>query len=299
MNTSTQNELIYIFRLTPKISLIWTGLGSLLLILAFSSASWFYGEIHGQSSLSFSLESQDNFWQNILPLLVFFAILFGTTVIHELVHGIAFAAFGGSPRYGFKVKFLLPLAYATSPGDYFRRNAFIIIGLAPLIVIDVVCLLLLAIFPQTSWLIWVIAFNTAGAIGDIWIAVQLLRCPKSVQVEDREEGMAIYAPPNITRRQLPFSRTNNKSSSIALKLLNFIIMTLALIVSASFLLVPILKILNVPSFIIGNNNFWILRWENTSKSFGFGFNFFSILILTIVFLLLSIILSKFLHKNSH
>jgi Putative zincin peptidase len=299
MNTSTQNKPIYIFRLTPKISVIWSCNGSLLLILAFSSASWFYGAIHGQSSLSFSLEaSQDNLWRNILSLLGFFAIIFGTIVIHELVHGIAFAAFGGSPRYGFKVKFFLPLAYATSPGDYFRRNSFIIIGLAPLIVIDVVCLLLLAIFPQAPWLIWVITFNTAGAIGDIWTAVLLLRCPKSVQVEDREEGMAIYAPPNVTRRQLPFSRTNNQSSSIVQSSLNIILMTLALIILASFLLVPILKTLNIPSFIIGTNSFLILRWENTSKGFGIGFNWLSILILTLVFVLLGIIISKLLQKKN-
>jgi hypothetical protein len=43
-------------------------------------------------------------------------------------------------------------------------------------------------------------------------------------------------------------------------------MTLALIILASFLLVPILKTLNIPSFIIGTNSFWILRWENTSYS---------------------------------
>lgn len=300
MDAARRNKPIYIFRLTPKISLIWTALGLLLFILAASSASWFYGTIHGQSSLSFSLEaSQDNLWANILPFLSLFAIILGTAIIHELVHGVAFTAFGGSPRYGVKVKYFLPLAYATSPGDYFRRNAFIVIGLAPLIVIDIACLLLLAIFPQASWLIMVIAFNTGGAVGDIWMAVQLLRCPKSVQVEDREEGMAIYAPPNVTRRELPFSGTNNdKSSSVVRRSLNFILMTLALLVITSFLLVPIFKALTLPSFIIGINNFWILRWENTSQGFGIGFNWLSILILALVYFLVSIVIS-ILTKNTN
>lgn len=147
MDTGTRNKPIYVFRITPKISLIWTALGLFLFILAASSASWFYGKIHGQSSLNFSLEgSQDNFWENILPFLSLFAIILGTAIIHELVHGVAFTAFGGSPRYGVKVKYFLPLAYATSPGDYFRRNAFIVIGLAPLIVIEAIILVVSMVF---------------------------------------------------------------------------------------------------------------------------------------------------------
>lgn len=293
MKVNTQNEPIYIFRLSPKISIIWTALGSLLFILAFSTASWFYGTIHEQYLLSFSLKgSQYNYWRNILSLLTFLTIIFGTTVVHELVHGITFAAFGGSPSYGFKVKFFLPLAYATSPGNYFWRNTFIIIVLAPLIVIDVVSLLLLAIFPQVTWLIWVIAFNTAGAIGDIWIAVQLLRCPKSIQIEDRQEEIAIYASSNITRQQLPFCRVNNKSTSIFQRQLSFVLMTLTFVIFMTFLLVPTLKVLNVPSFIIGTNNFWILVWENTSQGFGIVFNWLSILTLALVFFLLAIQASK-------
>ena len=193
MNTTTRNEAIYVFRLTPEILLIWNTLSLFLLVLAASGASWYYAIIH-QQPVSFSIiiiSAEGGAWQGIIGLVVLLAITFVTTIIHELVHGIAFATFGGSPRYGLKVKYFLPLAYATSPGDIFRRNAFIVISLAPLLVIDVVSLLMLTIFPQAPWLIWVIAFNTSGAIGDIWIAVQLLRCPKSIRVEDREESRAI------------------------------------------------------------------------------------------------------------
>ncbi|MBD2355253.1 DUF3267 domain-containing protein [Tolypothrix sp. FACHB-123] len=143
MNLTNRHQPIYVFELTPEISLIWTTLGS-----------------------------------------------------------------------------LLPLAYATSPGNFFRRNSFIVIGLAPLIVIDIICLLLLAIFPQAPWLIWVIAFNTGGAIGDIWMAVQLLRCPQSIRVEDREEGVAIYAPANVTCRELPFDQTDKSRPRSVVKSLN-------------------------------------------------------------------------------
>ncbi|BBD69504.1 hypothetical protein NIES4072_31630 [Nostoc commune NIES-4072] len=290
MNIATRNEPIYVFRVTPEISLIWTTLGSLLLILAAAGASWYYAIIHEQTVI-FSVESSgDGAWRGIIAFLVLLTIICITTIVHELVHGIAFAAFGGSPRYGLKVKYFLPLAYATSPGDFFRRNAFIMIGLAPLVVLDIVCLLLLAIFPQASWLIWVIAFNTGGAIGDIWIAVQLLRCPQSIRVEDREEGIAIYAPPSVTRRELPFARTDKTKPLSGVKaLLNLAFMSLALVLISSFLLIPVLKILEVPSFIIGNNSFWIFRWINNTKGFSIEFNWISFVTVIFTLLLLSLL----------
>ncbi|AFZ01765.1 DUF3267 domain-containing protein [Calothrix sp. PCC 6303] len=287
MNTATRNEPIYVFRLTPAILLIWTTLSLFLFIITASGASWYYAIIHKQTA-SFSIKSAEGgAWQGIIGLVVLLAITFVTTIIHELVHGIAFATFGGSPRYGLKVKYFLPLAYATSPGNIFRRNAFIIISLAPLVVIDVVCLLMIAIFPQAPWLIWVIAFNTSGAIGDIWIAVQLLRCPKSIRVEDREESIAIYAPLNVTRQELPFAITGkNRFSSSIKNVLNIAFMTFALVLISGFLLVPILKILEIPSFVIGNNYFLIIRWENTTKGFGFEFTFLYFVIVIFILLLL-------------
>ncbi|MBD2354897.1 DUF3267 domain-containing protein [Tolypothrix sp. FACHB-123] len=292
MNVTNRHQKIYVFHLTPEISLIWTTLGSLLLILAAAVASWYYSLIHDET-LIFTVEnSQAGIWGGIIPFVIFFMITFATIIVHELVHGVAFAAFGGSPRYGLKVKYLLPLAYATAPGNLFHRNTFIFIALAPLVVIDIICLLLLAIFPQAPWLIWVIALNTGGAIGDIWMAVQLLRCPQSVAVEDREEGMAIYAPPDVSRRQLPFtSNDKNRPRSLAKSLLNIALMAVALLFISSLLLIPLLKSLEVPSFIIGNNDFWIFRWENTAKGFGLGFNWISVLWLIVSLALLGFLIS--------
>jgi hypothetical protein len=69
----------------------------------------------------FSLEgSESGVWQVIQAFGSLLAITFVTIFVHELIHDIAFAAFGGSPRYEFKVKYLLPLAYATSPGNLFH-----------------------------------------------------------------------------------------------------------------------------------------------------------------------------------
>jgi Putative zincin peptidase len=288
MNPTTRNKPIYVFCLTPEILLIWTTLSLFLLILAASGASWYYGIIHHQT-VSFSITSAEGgAWQGIIGLVGLLVITFVTTIIHELVHGIAFATFGGSPRYGLKVKYFLPLAYATSPGDIFRRNAFIVIILAPLLVIDIVSLLMLTIFPQAPWLIWVIAFNTSGAIGDIWIAVQLLRCPKSIRVEDREESIAIYAPLNVTRQELPFASSDkSRFSSGGKSVLKIVLTAFVLMPISCFLLLPILKTLEVPSFLIGTNYFLFMRWENTQKGFSFEFTALSFVIVVFILLLLT------------
>lgn len=292
MHIANRHQPIYIFHLTPEISLIWTALGSLLLILAAAASSWYYAMIHAETVI-FRLDSSGGgLGTGIISFLGWLIITFGTIIVHELLHGIAFATFGGSPHYGFKVKYFMPLAYATSPGNCFRRNIFIIIALAPLVIIDIGCLVLLAIFPQATWLIWVIALNTGGAIGDIWMTVQLLRCPQSIRVEDRKEGIAIYAPPDVTRQQLPFNRIdNNRLHSTGKFWLNLTLMILVLLLISSFLLIPLLKMLEVPSFIIGNNNFWILRWQNTATGFSLGFNWISVLIMIITLCFLGFVVN--------
>lgn len=40
-------------------------------------------------------------------------------------------------------------------------------------------------------------------------------------------------------------------------------------------------LLRVPSFVIGNDQFWLLRWQNTSKDSGIEFNIFLLLIIAI------------------
>jgi hypothetical protein len=223
---------------------------------------------------------------------------FGTIVVHELVHGITFAAFGGSPRYGFKIKYLLPLAYATSPGDRFKRNKYILIALAPLVVIDVVCLILLAIFPQAYWLAWVIVFNTAGAIGDIWMVAQLLRCPQSIKIEDRAEGMAIYAPSSVSLQKLPFRRTEQRRPHyLTITWLNTSLKVFLLLVCLGFLLIPIMKILEVPSFVVGTEILWFFRWYNTKQGFGIVIQWGNLFILLIALFLIGLLFYRFRKKS--
>ncbi len=290
MLASTRDEPTYVFRITPELSLRWLGLSIILFFVSLAGVSGFYEAVHGQSwSVSWQATQYPSPWSSILPFLAFLAILIGTFVVHELLHGVAFRAFGGSPRYGVEAKYFLPYAYATSPGDRFSRNAFVVIGLAPLVIIDLVSVLLLAIFPQASWLGLVIAINTSGASGDIWMATLLLRSPKSIQVEDRRAGMAIYTPSHVDPRSLPFKTYRARANSGLWVWVNTMMIVLVVLFLASFLLPPIFAILQVPSFGLGTDGFWIIRWQNDEQGTSIAFNLVSLLIMATAIGLLGVL----------
>ena len=57
--------------------------------------------------------------------------VFLTVVLHEWTHGIALQGYGAHPKYGILWKEMM--FYATAPGYAFRRNAYLVIALAPLV----------------------------------------------------------------------------------------------------------------------------------------------------------------------
>jgi len=127
---------------------------------------------------------------------LFIAVYLGTVVLHELVHGLFFRVFGGSPRYGAGFKYLMPYFYATSPGDAFTVRQMIVVGLAPLLVISTASLVVALTAPVLAgYLAVVFIGNTAGAIGDIWMISRLLRflAVSDATVVDLKDGMAVYS----------------------------------------------------------------------------------------------------------
>ncbi len=106
--------------------------------------------------------------------------------IHEAIHGLAFAFWGGRPHFGTK----LPLAlYCGAKGQVFRRDQYLVVGLAPLLVITLAAIILTLFWPAfASYTILASAGNIAGAAGDIMVVARLLRLPRHILVEDSETG---------------------------------------------------------------------------------------------------------------
>ena len=120
-------------------------------------------------------------------------------LIHELVHGVFFWLFAGRrPRFGIKGLYV----YAAAPlGVYFPRNQYLIVGIAPLGLLTFVGLLLVVIVPVAvvPILMLFIAFNAAGAAGDLIMAVCLLFYSPDTLMQDSDTGVTIYGPEKSQR----------------------------------------------------------------------------------------------------
>lgn len=120
--------------------------------------------------------------------------LIAVLILHEIVHSLFYWLFSSHrPKFGFQG--LLPYAAAPS-GVYFPRNQFIIVGLSPLVLLTAVGLLLMVVLPIAfvPFLIFFVAFNAAGASGDLILVIQLIPFLSDTVMEDNGSGMIIYGP---------------------------------------------------------------------------------------------------------
>ena len=126
-------------------------------------------------------------------ILISVALVIGTFVLHELIHGAFMSKYGGKPSYGAGIAyFILPYFYATSK-TVFPRNQYIVIAIAPLVVISLVVIGIMAAFPSIAhWMFIPFIMNASGAVGDMWVTRNVLRYPKHVILEDRKTGLIIY-----------------------------------------------------------------------------------------------------------
>src|SRR5438270_4394005 len=112
-------------------------------------------------------------WLSI-NILSYIVVLF----LHEGIHALAFVFWGGKPYFGAK----LPLAlYCGAKNQLFWRNHYLVVGLAPLLVITLAGVILTLFAPVlASYLLFATVGNVAGAAGDVLVAVRLWRQERSV-----------------------------------------------------------------------------------------------------------------------
>lgn len=114
-------------------------------------------------------------------------------VVHELVHGVVLARYGGEPRYGGGLThFVLPYAYAGTDGTSYTRTQFLTALVAPFVAITAVGLAAAFVYPSPL-LVFAIAANAAGSSGDLWMAAVLCRFPAEVRVAGLPEGRKVGA----------------------------------------------------------------------------------------------------------
>ena len=127
----------------------------------------------------------------LLGLLLMVAGIFLYMVLHEIIHGVFMKAFSGrNPHYGFTGIY----AYAGSDA-YFRRDQYLIIAFAPVVILGIVIAVLTVAFYETAfWYLYLIQMvNVSGAAGDFYVGWLIARERKDVMVRDAGTDMSFYA----------------------------------------------------------------------------------------------------------
>ncbi len=144
-----------------------------------------------------------------IPDVVLWPMVIGILFVHEWLHGLAIRYYGHRPTYGVKWshigKIKVPLAfYATSGGGYFRRDAFNVIALTPLVVITLVGALLYPLIPFSAYipLTTLLIVNGTGAVGDVWMWWNVRRYPAHALVYDDADSIAVYVH-DTTKKDTP------------------------------------------------------------------------------------------------
>ena len=120
------------------------------------------------------------------------ALAFALAAVHEAVHGLVMGAFGASPEFGVLRVDGIPLGFfATAPGHRFSRRQYLLVALAPILVITplgaAACL-----FPFGGYLAVPLAIVFGGCIGDLAITWHVLRVPANVECEDLRDGVRFW-----------------------------------------------------------------------------------------------------------
>lgn len=153
---------------------------SVLLMLPFALGIYIYVQLVGEFDYTFDLT------QMLLVFLSFFIIIF----IHELIHGLFFKL-GTKEKINYK--FHIYAVSASVKGVYFYKKHYLLVGIAPFIIITPILLLAMFLFPTISFPIYItIALHTAGCIGDFYVFLKVLKYPNDALIEDTGVGMFIY-----------------------------------------------------------------------------------------------------------
>jgi hypothetical protein len=179
---SFPDGLISEWRPTRGTALAWMILS--VPILAMAWALYELVALRGQIPTEWSINSND--------MILVLALVLGLACLHEAVHGVVVLAFGARPQFGIlKIGGVLAGFYTTAPGHRFSRRRYLILCLAPLVLLAPLgvpaCML-----PFGAYLAPTFAVHLAGCIGDVGIAWHVLREPSDALCEDLRDGVRFW-----------------------------------------------------------------------------------------------------------
>jgi hypothetical protein len=126
-----------------------------------------------------------------LTVVEFILTMLAVVILHEFIHAFFFWFFTRErPKIGFNLLY----AYAAAPDWYFPRRQFLVIALAPFLLITIVGLVLMpwANFMAIPRLVLALTVNAAGAVGDLIVAVWLFSQSAIAFVRDQGATITSY-----------------------------------------------------------------------------------------------------------
>lgn len=169
----------------PRLAIILNLAG----IPLFFAAGWFFLKI-----ISYLRIDASQLWGILGGLGNLLIVLIGIAFViflHEVIHGIFFWIFTQSrPKFAFKLIY----AYAAAPEWYIQRNQYLVIGLAPLMLISILAILLFLILPPYGVALTLIlaSINVAGAVGDIAVTGWLMTKSRTVLINDSGDAVIVF-----------------------------------------------------------------------------------------------------------
>jgi cation transport ATPase len=136
--------------------------------------------------ISFTVDSE---FLYLLILAVFLYIIY--IILHEAIHEYFMNKFSGIKAYYGHARFC---AYAGSDA-YFNKKHYIIILLAPVVILGTVLFIINAIVPQSYF--WIIYFvqigNLTGAVGDLYVTYLMSKMPDDTLIQDTGVSMTMHS----------------------------------------------------------------------------------------------------------
>jgi hypothetical protein len=114
-------------------------------------------------------------------------------VLHEGIHGIFFWIFTRSrPRFGFRGYY----AFAAAPDWFIPYHQYLVVALSPLALMSLLGIGLVWVIPTgyLGPLIFLIAMNFSGSVGDMLVAAWLIFKPSTFLAQDYGDGVRFYGP---------------------------------------------------------------------------------------------------------
>jgi len=168
----------------PKLGMNIGAVASVLILFPLLGAlTWL---LQGKSPLSGSI--------GLSRLLFYLGIAAVTIVVHELIHGLAYRILGYRVSYGIYWKLGF---YTAALRQFQQRDHIIASALAPLVLLSVVMLPMLAIrnnlVVEVAFIVLLV--NTSGAFGDLYLTWRLSRIPRRTLAYDTDSSHSyVYEP---------------------------------------------------------------------------------------------------------